>query len=109
MPVAEKHHTDWKTALGRCSSAAWSALLFAIVVCFFWKLTLINQYTWLENAETANQLLPSYQFQADAWHARRIPLWDPYSWGGQPVIGRTVNGAAYPPNWLLFLAPLRRG
>src|SRR5215813_9912054 len=109
MPVAEKHHTDRNQALQWWPSAVWPGLLFAIVVCFFWKLTLTNQYTWLENPETANQLLPSYQFQAGEWHSRNIPTWDPYIDGGRPVFGQANNGASYPLNWLLFLAPLRRG
>jgi hypothetical protein len=53
-------------------------------------------------------VLPWYQFQAGEWHAGRFPLWDPYQWG-QSLIGQAQPGAAYPPNWLLFLVPLRHG
>jgi hypothetical protein len=109
MQVAEKHHTDWKPATLRWSSAGGPALLLLIFICFFWKLLLTNQYTWLDNPDIANQVLPWYQFQAGEWHAGRMPLWDPYLWGGQPLVGQMQPGAAYPPNWLLFLAPLRRG
>src|SRR5205085_1144979 len=42
-------------------------------------------------------------------HHGRFPLWDPHHWGGQSLIGQGQPGAAYPPNWLLFLVPLRRG
>ena len=36
-------------------------------------------------------------------------LWDPYQVGGQSLIGQAQPGAAYPFNWLLFLAPLKNG
>ena len=105
MAVAEKHHTDWK----RPSEWAMPALLLVVVSCFFWKLVFTNQYTWLDSPDAANQVLPWYQFQAGEWHAGRMPLWDPYLWGGQPLLAQAQPGAAYPPNWLLFLMPLRRG
>jgi len=84
-------------------------ILFLIVVLFYWKLVLTNQYTWLENPDAANENLPWLQFQAGEWHKGRFPLWDPNGWFGQPLVGETEPGAAYPPNWLLFLVPLRHG
>ena len=57
----------------------------------------------------AYQVLPWYQFESDAWHRGEFPLWDPNVWGGQPLLGQIQPGAAYPPNWLLFLSPLREG
>lgn len=84
-------------------------LLFLITVAFYWKLVLTDQYTWLESPDLAHQVLPWFQYQAGEWHAGRFPLWAPYEWGGQPLVGQAQPGAVYPPNWLLFLAPLRRG
>src|SRR5579871_7033426 len=55
------------------------------------------------------QVLPWYQFQAEAWHRGEFPLWDPHVWGGQPLIGQMQPGAAYPLNWPLFLMPLKKG
>ncbi|HEY4359901.1 MAG TPA: YfhO family protein [Bryobacteraceae bacterium] len=85
------------------------AALFLIVVLFNWKLVLTNQYTWLENGDLANLILPWFQLQATQWHLGSFPLWDPNSWFGQPLFGQAQPGAAYPLNWLLFLAPLKRG
>ena len=96
-------------ARGRLSAVAGPALLLLICICFFWKLTLTRQYTWLDTPDIANQVLPWYQLQASEWHQGHIPLWDPYLWGGQPLLGQAQPGAAYPLNWLLFLAPLRNG
>jgi hypothetical protein len=109
MEVAENHHPDrnrprrWRKAL------AAPALLFVICAGFFWKIVLTNQYTWLEGPDLANQVLPWFQFQAGEWHRGRIPLWDPYQWGGQSLIGQAQPGVAYPLNWILFLLPLRHG
>jgi hypothetical protein len=83
--------------------------LFLIVVLFYWKLVLTNQFTWLEGPDAANLDLPWLQFQAGEWHAGRFPLWDPNGWFGQPLVGQAQPGAAYPPNWLLFLWPLKHG
>jgi hypothetical protein len=85
------------------------AILLAICVGFYWRLTLSGQYTWLDGNDLAYQVLPWYQFQAGEWSAGRPPLWDPYHWAGQPLIGQAQPGAAYPPNWLLFLLPPRNG
>ncbi len=87
----------------------WVGLLLLICAGFFWKLVFTNQYTWLDSPDYAYQVLPWYQFQAGEWHAKNMPLWDPNLWGGQPLIGQVITGAAYPPNWLLFLLPLRKG
>lgn len=107
MPVAEKHHLDWK----RPALQAWIGpiILFLLVVAFYWKLVLTNQYTWLESPDITSMVMPWFQFQAGEWHHGRFPLWDPYGWGGQPLLGQAQPGAAYPLNWLLFLMPLKNG
>jgi len=84
-------------------------LLFALSVLFHWKLVLTNQYTWLESGDIGSLILPWFQFQAGEWHQWRFPLWDPYSWAGQPLFGQAQPGAAYPINWLLFWMPLDHG
>jgi hypothetical protein len=84
------------------------AVLFLIATGFFWRL-LTTQYTWMDHPDMANQILPWYQFQAVSWHRGEFPLWDPHVFGGQPLIGQLQPGAAYPPNWLLFLLPLKDG
>jgi len=85
------------------------ALLVLIVILFYWKLTLTDQYSWMESPDLAYQVLPWFQFQAVEWHHSRIPLWDPNGFAGQTLIGQAQPGAAYPLNWLLFLMPFRAG
>ena len=84
-------------------------LLLTIVVLFNWKLLLTRQFTWLEDPDLADQILPWFQFQAFQWHGFHIPAWDPNVWTGQPLFGQTQPGSAYPFNWLLFLMPLKNG
>ncbi len=88
---------------------AFPALLALIVIGFYWKLVLTKQFTWLENPDLAYQTMPWFEMQARAWHQGVFPAWDPYLFGGQPLVGQLSPGAAYPLNWLLFLQPLRDG
>lgn len=84
--------------------------VFALIsVAFYWKLTLTNQYTWLESPDLAHQVLPWMQYQAGEWREGRLPLWASYEWAGQSLVGQAQPSAVYPPNWLLYLAPLKRG
>ena len=84
--------------------------LFAIVAGFFWRITLTQQYDWVWGPDLATQVMPWYQEQARSWHDGHFPLWDPYVWAGQPLLGQAITGAAYPLNWFLFrLLPLHEG
>jgi hypothetical protein len=86
-----------------------AALLFLIVIGFFWKITLTSQFTFLESPDLANQVLPWQQAQAAAFHSGQFPAWDPYLWGGQSLIGQAQPGTAYPLNWILYSLPLKEG
>src|SRR5580658_4314958 len=85
-----------------------SALLLAIVVGFYWRITLTRQYDWMWSPDHAGQVLPWFQAEARQWHQRGFPMWDQYLWGGQPLFGQAQPGAAYPLNWLLFWMPFNR-
>src|SRR5262249_52752511 len=85
------------------------ALLLALTIGIYWKLTLSDRYTWLENPDQALQVLPWLDYEARELHAGRLPLWDPYLWGGQSLIGQVQPGLANPLNWILFALPLRDG
>ncbi|MCS7315115.1 MAG: hypothetical protein RMI94_04395 [Bryobacterales bacterium] len=113
MPAAENHHPGPNPPLGRLRRAADAACLplalLLVTAGFYWKLVFTDQYTWLESPDLANQVLPWLQFQAGEWHRGNLPLWDPYLWGGQSLIGQAQPGVAYPLNWILFWLPLRQG
>jgi hypothetical protein len=106
--MAENHQHASKAAIALRAIRV-PALLFLIIASFYWRLTLSGQYTWLDNPDGVYQVLPWFQFQAAALHQGQLPLWDPYEWGGQPLVGQVQPGAAYPINWILFSLPLRHG
>lgn len=85
------------------------AVLLLVVIGFYWKLTLTNQYTWLDQPDTVYQVMPWLQAQAVEWHRGHFPLWDPHLWAGQPFIGQLQTGTLNPLNWLLFSMPLQHG
>jgi hypothetical protein len=84
-------------------------VLFAIVAGFYWKITLTSQFDWVWGPDLATQVMPWFAVQARSWHAGTFPLWDPYLWAGQPLLGQAQPGGAYPLNWLLFNLPLDHG
>lgn len=88
---------------------ATALVLVALIAGFYWKLVIGPRATWLAGDDVQFQVLPWLQFQAVEWHAGRIPLWDPYHWLGQPLLGQGQPGVASPVNWLLFAAPLDNG
>ena len=85
------------------------SLLVAIVILFHWKLFLTDQYTWLGSPDLVTQVLPGYEFSAYELHKGRLPLWDPYSQGGQPMVGQMQYSLAYPLHWLFLVIPLDNG
>ena len=84
-------------------------LIFVIVTCFYWKLTLTRQYAFLETFDLANQVLPWLELQVSALQHGQVALWTPYEWMGQPLLGQMQPGVFSPFTWLLALAPLRDG
>ncbi len=88
-----------------------AALLFLLVLTagFYWQVTFSRGYTWLENPDQGLQVRPWLDFEARELHAGRVPLWAPYEWGGQSLIGQVQPGLANPLNWPLFAMPLEGG
>ncbi len=84
-------------------------VLLALAVAVHWKTLLTNQYRSFDSPDMTFQVAPWLQAQAAAWHRGHPLLWDPYQLSAQPLVGQGEPGAVYPFNWLLFLAPLKRG
>jgi hypothetical protein len=85
------------------------ALLVLLIACAYWRILFTDQYSFLNGQDLSAQVLPWLQFQAGEWKAGRFPQWSPYEWAGQNLIGQAQPSAVNPLNWLLYLAPLRRG
>jgi len=90
-------------------NAAALVFLLALTIGLYWRLTIARDFTWLENPDQALQVRPWLDFEAREIHAGRVPLWDPYLWGGQSLIGQVQPGVVNPLNWILFAMPLRGG
>ena len=84
-------------------------VVLVLVVLFFWRLSVSQQFTFTDNPDLAYQVLPWYEVQAQSWHDGVFPMWDPYNWAGQSLLGQMQPGGAFPLNWPLFLAPLKNG
>ena len=69
------------------------AVILILVVLFFWRLSLSQQFTFADNPDLAYQVLPWYQVQAKAWHEGIFPMWDPYHWAGQSLLGQMQPAA----------------
>ena len=85
------------------------AFLLALVAGFYWQIAFSSRYTWLENPDQALQVRPWLDYESREIHAGRLPLWDPYEWGGQSLIGQVQPGVANPLNWPLYAMPLDDG
>jgi len=48
---------------------------------------------------------PYHKLVADIVAAGELPLWNPYAFGGMPLIGDGQTALFYPPNWLFFALP----
>ncbi len=114
LPENMAHNGSLRTA--RALAPAWLTrlqgplLLLLIVIGVFWKLTLSHrQYTWMESGDIVNQVMPWLQYEAGEFHRGHFPLWDPYEWGGQSLIGQAQPAVAYPLNWILYSLPLKNG
>src|SRR6266545_1285198 len=83
--------------------------LAALVVCAFWKLVLTRQFTFVETPDIINVIVPWLEVQARAWHSGSIALWDPFMFGGQPLLGQLQPGVTNPLTYLLLALPLKDG
>src|SRR5947208_1611938 len=84
-------------------------LIFLIVTCFYWKLTLSRQFTFLESLDQADQVLPWLDLDVWAIQHGSIPLWTPYEFDGQSLIGQVQPGVVSPFTYILALAPTKNG
>ena len=83
----------------------WAALALPVLLAaFHWEL-LAGRTVWFGSDDNAFQVLPWLEVQARAWRAGQVPLWDPYQWMGQPLLGQAQPAVASPLNWLLVFKP----
>ena len=108
MPIPEasapvEPRSSWRSRL------LFPVLLLFIIIGFYWKITLTNQYEWVWGPDLAQQVLPWFEEEARQLQHFQLPLWDPHTFAGAPMLGQAQPGLAYPLNWILFLTPRAHG
>jgi hypothetical protein len=58
-------------------------------------------------ADVRALFVPWLTFAREAVRAGRLPLWDPYQFGGYPFLSNPQVAFFYPSTWLVFLLPVR--
>src|SRR5579863_9548395 len=88
-----------------------AAGLFLLLAAVYWKLLFFpSRFVWFDHYDLTELQIPRLQFFARSLHAGHFPLWNPYIWLGQPVLGSGQPGPLNP-LMILFarLLPLRDG
>jgi hypothetical protein len=88
-------------------------VLFLLPSFFFWRLLAPNpaDRATIPAGDFTEQYYPLHLFASREWAQGRLPLWNPYIYGGQPALADIQSGALYPLNLLvvLWLALAGRG
>ena len=77
------------------------ALLLIFTLFFYWKVLFTGRYMfpW----DVSDFFYPFLSFVHEELRHFRMPLWDPYSMSGFPIIGDPEAQIFYPINWLFVL------
>lgn len=72
--------------------------LAGLIVVFFWPLITPDpaERAHIVGGDFTNQFWPYHYFAAAEWWAHRIPLWNPYSFGGHPFQADIQTAVFYP-------------
>ncbi len=75
-------------------------LLTLLPMLFFWRLITPNpaDQMAITAGDFTEQYFPLRAFAAQEWVNSRLPLWNPYLYGGQPALADIQSGALYPPH-----------
>jgi hypothetical protein len=95
---APSHRTAWRSA-GVAAAFALAALVVAL---------LLPAQSLLSAPDTdlVGQFVASRAFAAQTLATGHIPLWNPYTYAGQPFLGGFESAVLYPPNFIFLCLPL---
>src|SRR5437868_15543860 len=85
----------------RFYSASLLLVIFLLPFALFWPQTLGQRVFYLHDLQY--YFLPYHKLVADTISDGALPLWNPYAFGGIPLLGDGQTALFYPPNWLFFL------
>ncbi|MBX9656795.1 YfhO family protein [bacterium] len=70
------------------------AVILGLIVCFFYKPIFQDQNFVYRDA--GHFYYPYFKLQVEEWSAGRVPLWNPYENGGEPLAGNPTASVFYP-------------
>ena len=59
-----------------------------------------------KGTDTISEFVAWRAYLADSLRSGHIPLWNPYTYGGQPFLGGFESAVLYPPNLIFVIMPL---
>ena len=83
------------------------ALLAALVLLFLAPVLRPPAGQATGGADVRALFVPWLTFAREALRAGKLPLWDPYHFGGYPFLSNPQVAFFYPPTWLAWLLPVR--
>ncbi|MCL5946920.1 MAG: YfhO family protein [Chloroflexi bacterium] len=80
--------------------AAALAVLLLAVLCYFRQLLFPGpwQRQYIADSDFSQQFFPFQRFIANEWQHGRLPVWNPYTFGGYPQLADPQSGVFYPLN-----------
>jgi hypothetical protein len=79
--------------------------LLAASLVFYYPLVFLGRA--LVDYDAFVYFYPQRVFLARSLLSGRIPLWDPYLFGGAPFLANPQTAVLYPPSWLFVLGPVQ--
>ena len=71
---------------------------------FFWRvLTEGGIFMPAGGGDLASLYFPTYGHVAEQIQAGNLPLWNPHTYSGMPLLADVQTGLLYPPNWIFYL------
>ncbi len=78
--------------------------LAGLLAGYFWDA--LSRPVLLGERDLTVFFFPPLHLWVDTWRQGTFPLWNPYTFSGQPLFASLQTAVLYPPNILLFLLPL---
>src|SRR5690242_14717186 len=80
------------------------AILFLLVIVFFWRVVFLGEC--FTGGDIINQFYPWKYYLAEQTRTNHLPLWNPYTFGGNPFAANYQVGMWYPPDILFYFLPI---
>jgi hypothetical protein len=94
--------SQWAKRIGGRDLIAVCFLLALPIICFSSAVFLQRVFSVLD---LKHYFLPYRQMASEMIKSGVPPLWNPYAFGGIPLIGDGQTALFYPPNWLFLVLP----